>query len=80
MQMPAVHAFKLPLTLLLGMVVVGGIGVTNACKPPNMRFVASLVDLDESHDWRIFAIGLKWAIWQVLLFTGLTFLLLPLWK
>ncbi|HTH99021.1 MAG TPA: hypothetical protein VL574_16510, partial [Stellaceae bacterium] len=50
MQLPAVHSFVLPLTLLLGMVVVGGIGVTNACKPPNVRFVASLVDVKAGQD------------------------------
>ena len=80
MQLPAVAAFGLPLTLLLGMVVVGGIGVTNACKPPNLRFVANLVDVKSEHDWEIFAIGLKWVGWQVALFTALLFILVPFWK
>lgn len=80
MQLPAVSAFGLPLTLLLGMVVVGGIGVTNACKPPNLRFVANLVDIKSGRDWEIFAIGLKWIGWQIALFTVLLFVLAPLWK
>lgn len=80
MQMPAVLTFGLPLTLLLGLVVVGGIGVTNACKPPNVRFVAALVGVGGGRDWEIFAIGLKWASLQVALFTALTFILMPFWK
>jgi L-lactate permease len=80
MQMPAVSTFGLPLTLLLGLVVVGGIGVTNACKPPNVRFVAALVGVKGGRDWEVFAIGLKWAALQVALFTALTFILIPLWK
>jgi L-lactate permease len=80
MQMPAVTAFALPLTLLLGLVVVGGIGVTNACKPPNVRFVAALVDVKGGQDWRVFTIGLKWAMLQVVLFTVLAFILIPFWK
>lgn len=80
MQLPAVGTFGLPLTLLLGMVVVGGIGVTNACKPPNVRFVASLVDVKAAQDWQIFSIGLKWVGWQVVLFTIMLFVLLPFWK
>ena len=77
MQIPAVNAFALPLTLLLGMVVVGGIGVTNACKPPNVRFLANLVDVEAGEDWKIFSIGLKWAGWQIALFTVLLFVLIP---
>jgi len=80
MQQPAVSAFGLPLTLLLGMVVVGGIGVTNACKPPNLRFVANLVGVKGHEDWKIFTIGLKWVGWQIALFTVLLFVLLPFWK
>jgi lactate permease len=80
MQLPAVHEFGLPLVLLLGLVVVGGIGVTNACKPPNVRFVANLVDLKASQDWEVFSIGLKWVGWQVALFTVLIFVLVPFWR
>lgn len=80
MQLPAVTAFGLPLTLLLGMVVVGGIGVTNACKPPNLRFVANLVEVKAGQDWEIFLIGLKWIGWQIALFTVLVFVLMPFWK
>jgi L-lactate permease len=80
MQLPAISQFGLPLTLLLGMVVVGGIGVTNACKPPNLRFVANLVDVKSEQDWEIFSIGLKWVGWQVALFTALLFILVPFWK
>ncbi|HUN99705.1 MAG TPA: hypothetical protein VMU69_26175 [Bradyrhizobium sp.] len=80
MQLPAVQEFGLPLTLLLGMVVVGGIGVTNACKPPNVRFIANLVDIKAGDDWKVFAIGLKWVGWQVALFTVLLFVLVPFWR
>lgn len=80
MQLPAVSAFALPLTLLLGLVVVGGIGVTNACKPPNIRFVAALVGIKGGQDWEVFKIGMKWVVWQILLFTVLIFVLTPFWK
>jgi hypothetical protein len=80
MQYPAVSAFALPLTLLLGMVVVGGIGVTNACKPPNVRFVAALVGVKGGRDWEVFQMGLKWALAQIAVFTVLIFILLPFWK
>ena len=80
MQLPAVTKFGLPLTLLLGLVVVGGIGVTNACKPPNVRFVAALVGIKGGQDWEVFTIGMKWVVWQIVLFTALTFVLIPFWQ
>jgi L-lactate permease len=80
MQLPAVAKFGLPLTLLLGLVVVGGIGVTNACKPPNVRFVAALVGIKGGQDWEVFTIGMKWVVWQIILFTILLFVLMPFWK
>jgi hypothetical protein len=31
-------------------------------------------------DWQVFAIGLRWALLQIVLFTILTFILMPFWK
>lgn len=33
--------------------VVDRVCVTNACKPPNARFMASLIEEKSGHDWKI---------------------------
>lgn len=80
MQMPVAAKFGIPLAILAGLVVVGALGSTNGLKPPTIRFVASLVNLEGEHDGEIFRKGLFWTVVQVVVTTATLFILTALWK
>jgi L-lactate permease len=79
MQMPAAASLGLPAVLLLGMVTLGALGCTNGLKPPTVRFVASLVNLDASGDNDIFRKGLLWACLQAVVLTLTLLVVTPFW-
>lgn len=79
MQMPAAASLGLPVVLLVGMVTLGALGCTNGLKPPNIRFVASLVNLDASGDNDIFRRGLVWGIVQAVVLTLTLLVVSPFW-
>lgn len=79
MQLPAAASLHLPVVLLEGMVVLGALGCTNALKPPNIRFLGTLVGLDASADNDIFRKGAAWSCIEALVLALTLLAVSPFW-